>query len=482
MGGLVRAGEAAAGLPIPIERYADPAGGLGSVLLHRATSEPFNVVALAIFLCAIAHTFLTAKIRHYAHIVEARHAARRTAEARGDNDADGQPDEVSFPGQILHFLGEVEAVFGLWALVLAGAITWYKGWPSVVSYIGEHVNYTEPLFVVVIMALAATRPVLELAERTLQRVARLGGSTPGAWWLAILLLAPLLGSLITEPAAMTIAALLLGRQFYERQPSLRLRYATLGLLFVNVSVGGTLTHFAAPPVIMVARVWDWDLVYMLTHFGWRAVLGIALATGVYYAIFRRELAALASAPGGEVTAAARRPVPGWITAVHLGFLAFTVWQAHHPALFIGAFLFYLAFAQATAHHQQPLDLRAPILVGFFLAGLVIHGGLQTWWLQPILLRLGDTPLFLGSVLLTAFNDNAAITYLASQVPGFCDTLKYSVVAGAVVGGGLTVIANAPNPAGQAILNRYFPDGVAPLQLAAAALLPTAIVGLCFYVH
>ncbi len=472
-----------AALPTPLDGYHDPAGGsLWDVLAHRAAVNPFNLAALAIFVCAIVHAFLTAKIRHWAHVVEERQAARRAGgspDRADDAVAAGAPVEASFLGQVLHFFGEVEAVFGIWVVVLAGAITWFKGWPAVVSYIGERVSYTEPLFVVVIMALAATRPVLGLAERGLGAVAGVGRRTPGAWWLAILLIAPLLGSLITEPAAMTIAALLLARQFYDLQPSDRLRYATLGLLFVNVSVGGTLTHFAAPPVIMVARAWNWNLLYMLVHFGWRAMAGIGVATVVYYALFRRELGGLAADASSRSLPAARPAAPVWITAVQIGFLVFTVWQAHHPVLFIGAFLFFLAFAQATAHHQNSIDLRPPILVGFFLAGLVIHGGLQAWWLQPVLSRLSEKSLFFGSVVLTAFNDNAAITYLASLVPGFSEPLKYAVVAGAVAGGGLTVIANAPNPAGQAILQRYFPNGVAPLKLAAAALLPTVIVCACF---
>ena len=65
------------------------------------------------------------------------------------------------------------------------------------------------------------------------------------------------------------------------------------------------------------------------------------------------------------------------------------------------------------------------------------------------------------------------------MPGFTDALKYAVVAGAVTGGGLTVIANAPNPAGQSILQRYFPEGISPLGLLLGALAPTVIMGLCF---
>lgn len=171
----------------------------------------------------------------------------------------------------------------------------------------------------------------------------------------------------------------------------------------------------------------------------------------------------------------------WVTAVHLCFLGFTVWAAHHPALFIGGFLFFLAFAQATGHHQSKVDLRSPLLVGFFLAGLVIHGGLQGWWIQPVLGSLGEGPLFAGATILTAFNDNALITYLATLVPNFTEELKFAVVSGAVTGGGLTVIANAPNPAGQSILQRYFPDGVSPLGLLLGALVPTLIVAFSFMV-
>ncbi|MEI6052885.1 MAG: putative Na+/H+ antiporter, partial [Opitutaceae bacterium] len=328
-------------------------------------------------------------------------------------------------------------------------------------------------------AMAATRPVLTLAERALRSVAAIGRGQPVAWWLAILILAPLFGSFITEPAAMTIAALLLGQRFYDLKPSARLKYATLGLLFVNISVGGTLTHFAAPPVLMVAGPWKWSTGFMLVHFGWKAALGIIAATGVTFLLFRRELLALkpgATTRAGSVAAAS---IPVWVTLSHLAFLGFAVWMAHYPVLFVGAFLFFVAFMQATAHHQTKLDLRSPILVGFFLAGLVVHGGLQGWWIEPVLKSLGEIPVFFGATVLTAFNDNAAITFLATLVPGFTDGMKYAVVAGAVTGGGLTVIANAPNPAGQTILKRYFPEGVAPLSLFVWALLPTIIMGLCF---
>jgi predicted cation transporter len=110
---------------------------------------------------------------------------------------------------------------------------------------------------------------------------------------------------------------------------------------------------------------------------------------------------------------------------------------------------------------------------------VIHGSLQQWWIEPLLSRFTALPMFAGAMVLTAFNDNAAITYLASLVPGLTEELKFAVVSGAMVAGGLTVIANAPNPAGQAILGRFFPSGVSPLRLALGAIVPTLILAACF---
>ncbi|MEY4941014.1 MAG: hypothetical protein RIQ93_2749, partial [Verrucomicrobiota bacterium] len=350
------AAEAAAGSPFPppLESYAaaDSSGLLGT-LQARIRAEPFNLAATLIFVLAIIHTFLTAKFRHWAHIAEEKHAARLAATEREpvtDENEDDLPDEVSFKGQVLHFLGEVEAVFGIWVIVLAAAITYYHNWGTVLDYVGHRVNFTEAMFVVVIMAIAATRPVLRFAEYCLRAVAALGNGSTGAWWLSLLIVAPVLGSFITEPAAMTIAALLLARQFYSLKPSLRFQYATLGLLFVNVSVGGTFTHFAAPPVLMVASPWRWDTAYMFTHFGWKALVGITSATLIYYAVFRRELAALNTARLAAEQAAGKSktgnvPVPAWITTVQLAFMGFTVLVAHYPPLFIGGFLFFLAFTQ-----------------------------------------------------------------------------------------------------------------------------------------
>ncbi|MGE3499824.1 MAG: putative Na+/H+ antiporter [Candidatus Binatia bacterium] len=455
--------------PLPLDAYPVVPDGVLATLAQRAAAEPFNAVATAIFALAIIHTFSVKRFQVWAHHLQEAHDARERAA--------GRPPTPYFGAELLHFFGEVEAVFGLWAIVLMAAITYFHDWTTAKYYLSDTVNYTEPLFVFVIMALAATRPVVMLAESMLRRVAALGGGTPAAWWLTIVGLGPLLGSFITEPAAMTICALLLGRQIYARRPSPALAYATLGLLFVNISVGGTLSHFAAPPVLMVARPWGWDLPFMLTHFGWKTCIGIALATGAYFFAFRSALRKLAASPPAR-DESVRASVPAWLTAVHLVFLVWTVVNAHYPVLFFGGFLFFLGFAKATAPHQDPIELGSPLLVGFFLAGLVIHGGLQGWWIAPILDSLSAGPLFFCAALLTCVNDNALITYLATLVPDLDDAMKYAVVAGAVTGGGLTVIANAPNPAGQAILARWFDDGISPLGLLLGALAPTVVVGAC----
>ncbi len=472
---------------MPLDAYGDhDLTSLGEILTHRIEVEPLNLWVTVIFVLAITHTFLAGKFQAFAHYLEEKHT-EKVAENGVHLKYDGAVvPEVHFGAEFFHFLGEVEVIFGLWTLVLIALLSLDFGYHASVEYLLT-VNFTEPMFVVVIMALAATRPILELSKKSLGFLAGLGGSSPAAWWLVILTVAPLLGSFITEPAAMTIGAMLLSRQFYHYKPTKRFAYGTIGLLFVNVSVGGTLTHFAAPPVLMVAGKWNWDMMHMLTYYGWKAVLGILVANLIYYMIFKKDFSLLVSHQPEVIAEDKKRPdwdareepVPAWITLVHILFMAWTVMNAHYPPLFIGGFLFSLGFMQATAHHQNRLDLKPALLVGFFLAGLVIHGGLQAWWIAPILSRLSEVPLFIGATVLTAFNDNAAITYLSSLVPDFTDSLKYAVVAGAVTGGGITVIANAPNPAGQSILQHHFENGVSPLYLALAAMIPTLVMSLAF---
>lgn len=465
--------------PLPVSAYGVQTGQpLTEILSNRIAREPFNLVATIIFLLAIIHTFMTSFFQRKAHAVEEH--GRTLMAGKDEATARRIAAGVKLKSQVLHFLGEVEAVFGIWVIPLMVAWSFLKGWPSAENYINSKVDFTEPLFVVVIMAMAAGHPILQLSEKAMAFVARLGGGSIAAWWFSVLTLGPLLGSCITEPAAMTLSALLLSRKFYTFSPSARLAYATLGVLFVNVSIGGTLTHFAAPPVLMVAGKWGWNTPFMFEHFGWKALSSILICNSLLLLLFRKEFKKMNAKFQNTKEERKVEAIPIWVTLTSMGFMLWTVVNSHHPVLFIAGFLFYLAYTEATEPHQRKMHLRPALLVGFFLAGLVIHGGLQNWWLEPILGSLGRSPLFVGATLLTAFNDNAAITYLASLVPEFTEPLKHAVMAGAVTGGGLTVIANAPNPAGQSILSKHFPNGVSPLWLFLAALGPTIIAGLCFW--
>jgi hypothetical protein len=415
-----------------------------------------EVLATVLFALAVLHTFCVKRFAHWAH----------------------KFPEGSAQENVLHFLAETEVVFGLWASALFVGIAALEGSvKSAVSYI-DGLNFTEPKFVFVIMVVAATRPVVKLAEMLISLVARLIPLGEGiSFYLASLSVGPLLGSFITEPAAMTLLALVLKRRYFDRGISLKLAYATLGLLFVNVSVGGTLTHFAAPPVLMVAAKWNWDTAFMFETFGWRAAASCLLSTVLVAVAFRKELAAV------PVERDSSGRVPVWLTAIHVAFLGMVVAFAHHPDVFFGVFVLFLGVVTVTREFQDDLKLREGLLVGFFLAGLVTLGSLQAYWLKPLIQQLSGSALFFGATGLTAITDNAALTYLGSLVEGISDELKYALVAGAVAGGGLTVIANAPNPAGVGILqgSKVFADeGISPLGLLAGALMPTAMAILFFW--
>ena len=420
--------------------------------LETMETTTLHWIAAALFGIALLHTFSTKQFERLSHRFP-RHAG------------------------LFHLLGEVEVVFGFWAMVLIVAMALVGDGAQALQY-AESRNYTEPLFVFVVMVIAASRPVLRTVVALVDTTARwMPLPTPMATaWLGLAAV-PLLGSLITEPAAMTIAALMLAPQIFRAGVPERLKYLALGVLFVNVSIGGTLTSYAAPPVLMVASTWQWDSAFMLATFGWKAAIAVLINATAYALLLRRHLPQASTL---EADHQAQPPVPAAVAAVHILLLAGVVLFAHHPVVFLGLFLMFLGFAQAYDRHQSPLILKEALLVGFFLAGLVVLGGMQQWWLQPIVSGLEPLALFAGALGLTAITDNAALTYLGSLIEGISDPAKYMLVAGAVAGGGLTVIANAPNPAGVALLKRGFADetiGAGGLLLGALG--PTAVAAAAF---
>lgn len=410
-----------------------------------------QLTGATLFGLAVVHTFSTKYFEHLAHT---------------------RPSHAG----LWHLLGEVEAVFGFWAFVLLVFMAGAMGWGAASDYL-DNTRFVEPMFVFVIMVISASRPILQLVSDLVKKLAVvIPLPAPVAFYFLSLSAVPLLGSVVTEPAAMTLAALMLREVIFSRQASNRLKYMTLGVLFVNVSIGGTLTNFAAPPILMVASKWGWDSAMVFSMFGWKAIVAVVINAAILTILFRKELARKARASSKELDARA----PGAFVLVNLAILAAVVATNHHPEMFVGLFLFFLGLAEAYKRHHNRLMLREGLMVAFFLAGLVVLGGQQQWWLQAVLSSLSETTLYYGATALTAITDNAALTYLGSLVSGVTDEFKYALVAGAVTGGGLTVIANAPNPAGFAILKNSFDEhSINPLGLFLAALPPTLVAVLCF---
>jgi hypothetical protein len=419
--------------------------------MTESTPSLIQFVAAALFAIALIHTFAAKQFERLSHRYPA-HAG------------------------LFHLLGEVEVVFGLWAVVLIVSLAVLVGPGAAISY-AESRQYTEPMFVFVVMVVAASRPILQVVASAVNWLAArmpLAAATARIW--LCLAFVPLFGSLITEPAAMTIAALMLAPQVFRRELPELPKYLALGVLFVNVSIGGTLTSFAAPPVLMVAAAWNWDSMFMAQTFGWKATLAVLLNASFATAFLHKHVAQT------DNIATPLAAVPLSVIVIHVLFLTAVVVLAHHPVAFLGVFLLFLGYAQAYERHQSPLVIREALLVAFFLAGLVVLGGMQQWWLQPIVSSMSPSMLFFGATALTAFTDNAALTYLGSLIEGISDPAKYSLVAGAVAGGGMTVIANAPNPAGVALLKEGFADGtVGAGGLALGALLPTLVAMAAYWV-
>ncbi len=417
-----------------------------------------EIVGTSLFFLAVLHTFICSKLMHISH-----------AAPKG-----------SLKESLFHFLGEVEVVFGLWAAIFFLFMSVYLGSGDANQQI-DAMNFTEPMFVFVIMVIASTKPILHFARVIINNISdllifvfRINNTVSD--FFTVLVVGSLAGSFITEPAAMTVSALLLNGMVGSKNS--KLLYALIAVLFVNISVGGALTHFAAPPILMVAAKWNWDLAFVFEHFGLKSVTAVLANSLLFCLLFRKELSANCGPLERKIT---DQKIPWIVTALHLVFLVLVVVKAHHQHIFFGLFLFFLGLTTITQKYQTTLRFRESLLVAFFLGGIIVFGGYQKWWLQPLLTSLGDGALFLGAVGLTAITDNAALTYLGSQVEGLSDSSRYALVAGALAGGGLTIIANAPNAAGYSILNKKFgSDGLNPLYLLIAALIPTLIAVVCYW--
>lgn len=410
-------------------------------------SHHLEVLGSLFFLIAILHTFCCGTFKKISAKMKSRPA-------------------LSF---CFHIFAELELVFVIWALPWSVVYILESGLTGFLKYLSQ-LSFHEPIFIFIILLVTSSSVVLQTVRRMMMWIAKIfhrviGGARVLSEIYAILFVGPLLGSLVSEPAAMTVSALLL---LSMKKPNVntgssgslvrlgvenradfeRLSYFLLGLLFVNVSIGGTLTHYAAPPILMVAQKWNWDLIFVFTHLGWKSMLAVFINSSLFVFYFRNDLEKFFSPLSLVSTAgAAGLPSSGAASKISIIKCAENFWRT-------------LRFKEAT-------------LVAIFLAGLVVFGPMQRWWVEPIVQNLSSHMLYFSAAILTAFTDNAALTYLGAQIPNLSETSKYYLVAGAVAGGGLTVIANAPNPAGYAILQSWYKN-FNPIKLFLSALVPTIV--------
>lgn len=413
-------------------------------------------IATILFFIALIHCFTVTVFAKLAHRFEK-----------------GSAGEAFF-----HLLSEVEIVFGFWAFIFL--VLWFliDGAEAVIKH-QESLNMTEPLFIFCIMILASTRPIVTLARGAILSltgfIGRLIPMNPRLiQFFCLMLFGPLLGSVITEPAAITLVALLLYRMI-DPKISEKFLYGILALLFVNISVGGGLTHFAAPPILIVAGTWGWGLKDVFINLGEPVLLAVTVNTTLFTYFFRKRIVNELN-----LIEADQYPMPVWVTLSHVLFLVLLVMTAHHPQVFMGLFLIFIGLTTVTKNYQDGLKFKEGLLVAFFLAGLIVFGPFQRWWLEPIITSMSEKALYFAATALTGITDNAALTYLGSQVPTLTTASKWALVSGAISGGGLSILANAPNPAGFSILSTRFPNGALnALKLFLAALPLTIVVVISF---
>ena len=220
-----------------------------------------------------------------------------------------------------------------------------------------------------------------------------------------------------------------------------------------------LTHFAAPPVLMLARAWGWDLSYVLaTSAGARCWL-FRLDAGVFPG-FRRQLGTSRIAPRRRTRTSRRTRVrlpPGCYRCRRGSRPSMSrswpgPWSPPRNRALRRGFLISL-FRESDGGLREPDGPEGSADGRIFLGGLVIDGGLQAWWIGPVLSRLSEATVPGGE---GAHRSTTRPDHLPRVARA--ESARYAepaVVAGAVTGGGLTVIANVPNPAGQALLARFY---------------------------
>ncbi len=429
-------------------------------------SSSLQLGATFLFFCAVFHTFLTPSL---AKIYQ-----------------EYQHKKMVFPerwkrylllGECFRLLSKIELVFIFWAVPLFFLFLWCEGYKVTMGYFNSR-NYLSALFIMVMLILLESKPIEYFSECVFSTIAKIGRQSPKCWWWTLMIAAPLSSFFLKETGAMIIASTLLVKHFYRLFPSTKFGYATMGLLFSNISISGLLSAFSSRALFMILPSVKWGNTMILQHFCWKAVLAILISTSVCYWIFRKEFD---SFPAVSVSAKAKERIPKWVICTHIGFVAALMILQSEP-LFMGAlFVFYLAFQNFTVFYQHSINLAKIAFVGLFFVGLVVFGGLQEWWVLEVMHRMSDFGYLITAYILSISLDNALVNYIVHNLPVATDCYLYLVLSGCMSAGGLTLIANMPNIVGYLILKPSFPSSSFSLGwLFLAALGPSCISVLIFW--
>lgn len=449
------------------------------LLSNRIETQPENLLFTLIFLLAVIHSFVAPLLLKAASKRIRRHEMPIDPVAGGSKSEipkrTGHFSKETFFWEMVYFFGEIEVVFGLWAIPLLLSMVWFFDWDTPVAYIKSN-HYTEAAYLFVSMAIAATYPVIRFVEQVSEKVMGWFEDTPLTWWMTLLTLGPLFASYLKDTSMMTIVAILLMRHFYIFRPPLKLALATQSLLFVNMGVAGSLTSVASPTALLVSGPWGWDTGFMFFTFGWKAMVGIITVNVVYWFLFRESFAALnRKAKTMFLQKVEVVDVPFWVTGVHLAFLVWVILTNNEPALYLGAFVLFLGFYQATHPYQIALSLRVPILIAFFVASLELHASLQGWWAEAFLESFKEQVLPFVALVLTTICHNSMVVYLATFVPHLTDRAKEAYFSGAIAASGLTLISSGANLIGYKVLSQAFDEPIAPSTIFIYSFLPTFIM-------
>ncbi len=378
--------------------------------------------------------------------------------------------------RFFHLISEVEVIFFIWAIFLVVTLCFLQGKDLTFEYIND-LKFIEPIFMFCIMIISSSNPITEFFNKLVVVFSRLMPiNLASALLFTTLCVIPLIGSIITEPAAITLAALFLKRYFFY-SISHKLRYAILAVLLVNISVGGTLTNFSSPPVLMIANVWNWDFKFMLVNFSYKAILTTMVNSLIVIVVFRKQLSVINI---NLDKLSSDKIIPKFIMALNLLFIFLLVVFAHDLVIFLSVFVIFLGLHYCYPQYSSNLLIKPSLSVACFLCALIVIGGKQAWWLKSLISYVSDDASFFVALALSSFMDNAAITYLASTLKNISSVFKYNVVAGAVSAGGLTVIANAPNLIAINMLQNFFYNQrISHWKLFIFSLVPTAIAILFF---